>query len=1004
MIRRMAIILTLCLALTLTACSSGVVTDGTDGGAVYALPSQVTEPEDAATAIAARGGYAISAAVLHSGDSQSWLDTLYYLQQPTTVNLDVRDMDADGSLNLSGLDVLYLDVSLAEADNGGAVVSAVMDFAQSGGAVFLPNGLADMFPDDFLGISERVKLEDFPQDVTYPEGVGDLGDIQDVIRDYHTLLPHFSDGGAIYGRDYGYAFRASTAVPLALAGEYALYAVNAWGDGAVFIANPLLPTTFITSSFTMESADEDASHFASTTASCTQLLLSRWAAYQAKRIYGFSLDRVFGYFGSPSMSWELHFEEITGFENNSMATFAELAEAANQVSSFTLIRSTYRWFQRCETMAYLLGTGSGFEMDYYESAYSSGTHIDSGGQWLVWGSLEDAGSYFVEYPEYRLRMVPAAVDYNGDGLCDFFCGTEDGSVLYYENLGFTGLDGRLRLAEAQPVTGVDVSAYSAPAIMDVDGDGVMDIISGGGDGTIRWFRGDGTLTFTSMGTLITTGFYGQAIPSVGDANGDGIDDLVVGSDQGILLIYFGDGEGNFSHDSMSALSLLCSDSELGDWLSPTLADYDGDGITDILVGTFDGYIALLRGDGDSFVFDGYVTVQEMNYKGNNNIKFGNYCSPLLLDLDGDGTDDLICGYQEYGMAVPIDSPYFSLMDELQSQVDYAQEHDYYMGLHFYTNDYASSERESYELSTQLDTLALYGIDTENIGANQHTWHTSSFSGSQSMRSLWEAGLLWQSGFGSSGDSAPAPQVAAENVIALPFFLMADGEQTILIQNNSVLPYRNEWTDISAKYGMPTCVYYHCDLIYNSTQEAESYIDLLSDFQWSHGYNFMKEDQLMYATAAAYNLSVTVSADEGGNITIAPGYISDDFPLFDADAQSCSGLRVSFSEGLAASFTPEARVWKETDDGYALGLDGEVTLRRDGEAARHILQVNVPASVDATDGGAVIEFIGDGMMQAVVDGAAETSDEGWRVETRNGDTVFTKFGDPDTLHITYLGTD
>lgn len=988
------------------------------GCAAPAVPS-VQEPlpavrsvEDAMTALDARGGYHMQAAVLHCGDGGYWRETLEYLQQPLILNLEAVALDV--SEDFSKADVLYLDESLLSSPDWDSLSQKIMDFTANGGAVLVPNGLAQAFPADYLGAAGFEPLGSRWETLDLPEGLSELADLQELISDFHGLYQQFKDYEDLKSRDYGVAMVHGTAVPLALSrdGGLALYAVNRWGNGAVLFTSPLLPNGFVQGDFSMRKRDERQPAFAQTAASCNQLFLSEWAAYASKLRYGFALDRVFGYYGSPSMSWELHYEEITGFENDSMRKFCDLATAARQIPSFTLIRNSYWWFARVETMSYLLGTGGepAFEMDFRENAYSSGTHIDCGGEWLTRKWMENGGSYFDDHKEFRLRLSPCAFDYNGDGLEDFFCGGSDGSIVYYENLGMTGLDGRLKLSEPREVTDLSGAPirfdyYSAPAVLDVDGDGFPDLLAGGPDGNVHWYRGGGSLAFDPQGVLIETGFKGPCLSAVGDLDGDGVPDLAAGSEQAILLVYYGEKQGDavvFSYENMASLSRECADAELGHWLAPCITDYNEDGAADLLVGTFDGYLARLSGDGNRRLsFDGYLTTTEKNYKGNDRLKFGNFATPLLLDLDGDGVRDLLCGCQEYGMAYPIDSLYFPLRDELQRQIDYAREHDYYVGLHFYTNAHASEKREAYELDAHKRALAAYGLPTEDIGANQHTWYTSVNDPAQSMRSLWNAGLLWQSGYAGAGSSYIAPQTAAEAAVSLPFFLTDGGRRTLLMQNCSVLPYRDEsWSDLSGKYQIPVCVYYHCDLIYRSDQEARDYIGKLSAFQEKFGYNFNREDQLMRASAAAYNLTVDVSAKDGA-IEIVPGALSTDFPLYDGTAQNASGLRIDFAQGLERAFTVDARVWKETADGFALGLDGPVSLRPgapSGEA--HILQVNSPAGISRAKSGAAITFTESGMLQTAVSGEAATNDGGWTVDRYEDRTVFTKFGAAETLHIIY----
>ena len=432
-----------------------------------------------------------------------------------------------------------------------------------------------------------------------------------------------------------------------------------------------------------------------------------------------------------------------------------------------------------------------------------------------------------------------------------------------------------------------------------------------------------------------------------------------------------------------------------------MVDWSGDGIPDFALGTYDGYVALFlcAGDGD-YRFDRFITAEDMNYKGNSNLKFGHYCTPAFCDLNRDGSLDLLCGYEEYGMAYPIDNDYFPYRAELQAQVDAAVSSGWYVGLHFMTGYYYSADRERYEFARQIEAFETYGL-TGIKGANQHTWRMSVFDEAQSLESIWNAGLLWESGYAPSRSSYIAPQAAAENVIALPFYMMRDGRRTLLIQNCSVLAYKDEsWTDLSGRYGMPVLVYYHCDMIYKSDAGARKAAAQVAQFQDKFAYNFVKEDQLMYGIAAACNLAVTVQAHEGG-VTLSPLTIDPDTPLFSRDAQDAAGIRVEFTARLDGKVGTDAAVWTRTGSGLTLGLDRTVTLRpQAGPDGNHLLRVNTPADISVSETGAVIAFKENGMQQAAVQGGAVTEDAGWIAESRGGVTVFTAYEDAPVLHIQY----
>ena len=993
----------LCLVMLLSCCGCSL------GGDSTAFDGDPIGMADISAAIEQRGGYALRAAVLYDGSAQStaWETTLDYLRQPTVLGLSAEAVDVSAGYELGAFDLIFLDESLLSAAQLGDVIAAVTAFTENGGYVFLPNAFCSAFPAEYLGIEKIVPLKSYPARLQLPDVPGDLKALQTLIADYHNLYKDFADAKELRHMDYGCGVKVSTACPLVRRGSTALYTLNRCGRGAVLLANPLLPNAYSKGAFSL-AAEEGQTSFSNTTASCNQMFLSDFAAYVFQQIYGFALNRVFGAYGSPAMSWELHYEDITSIEHDSLGQFIPILKDHRQVPSLALVRDTYTWFEEAETLAYALNQGSAgefrFALDRDESAYSSGTHIAVDSQWLKLNELADGGSYFEDYPKESYRLTPCVLDYDGDGNPDAFCGSSDGCIYFFRGLGFSGTDGRLCMEKAQPVAGVSVSAYSAPALSDLDGDGYLDLVVGGVDGRLYCFKGQGDLNFTPQGVLLSAGAAGQCLPSFGDVNGDGVTDLALGSYAGTLNIYYGESNGSateFSSHRTADLSGLCADAELGKWLAPCLADVNGDGRTDLAVGTYDGYVAIfLCGENGEFGFDGFITAEDMNYKGNSNLKFGHFCTPAFCDLDGNGSPDLACGYEEYGMVYPIDNDYFPFRAQLQQQVDNAIANDYYIGVHFMSGTYFSADREAYELARHIEALRDYGVENPK-GANQHTWYMSSFDEAQSLLSIWNAGLMWESGYAPAKGTSTMPQYSAENVIAMPFYLMHDGERTLLVQNCSVLPYCGSyWTDISGKYGMPLLVYYHCDMIYKSDAGAKDAAAQVEEFQKKFGYNFVMEDQLMYGIAAAYNLTVDVQPADNG-FSIVPGAAETDFALFDEDYQSAAGVRIDFSCALTESAGTDAAVWTRDGTSLSIGLDRVVRVfGEDGSGENHILRVNTPADIELTGSGAVLSFQSCGMQQVAVSGKAETSDEGWSVETVDGSTVFTAYEKNPVLHLTF----
>lgn len=949
----------------------------------------------------------LNAAVLYDGQTAdgSWEDVLSRLEQPLLLNFSVVALDSGRIDALSGLDIIYADESLLTAENAAALAETLMNFVERGGALFLTNGFHSFFPKDFIGAAGFEKITGLPGGLKFPELGEDISELQQIIADFSKLYAQYPDSEARAQYDYGYGVTPGTATALVTAGGLALYTMNEYGAGQVFFTNPLLPNTADINGFSLVSRNDAQTALSNTTASCNQLLENAFASYVAKQRWGYSLYRVFGSFGRPSMAWELHYEEITGFQNDAGILFGELCREASQLPGYTLIRNTYWWFLRAESVSYLLGEksegGTAYAMDDYESAYSSGTHVVAGEEWLSLARIENAGSYFVDYEEYTQRAYPDVVDLDGDGLLDIICGSSDGKLYFYKGEGFhgpfkTGYREYLTDSRGRPLL---VESYSAPVAADVNGDGVLDLISGCADGKLYWFLGNGDLTFEYQGLLNNCLMPGQSLPAVGDLNGDGKRDLIVGSSGGEVTVWYGKSETALETAESLPLALPV---DLGGWLAPRVTDLDGDGKNDLAIGTADGYIARLLFRDGLPEFAGYLTLNEMNYKGNDYAKFGNNCVPCFADLNGDGIDDLIAGNLEYGLAYPIDSPYYPYYEQLQKSVDYITDNGFYLGVHFYTNEYASPERERAELNYHLSAMEeRYGVSFGVTGVNHHTWYSSTNTPVQSLLSAWKAGLLWNSGFSPARNGDKAPQVSAQNVISLPFFLTVDGERTILVQNCATLLYSDsEWTDISARYGMPVCIYYHCDFAYQSEEIARENIRTAEAFRRKHSYHFVGEDQLMLATAAAYNLGVSLENAAAG-VTIRPSALSTDFPLYQADYQNSCGLRISLGEKLASTaISVDADVWSREGNHIYASLNRPLTLRLGESAGARLRQVNLPAEVSLTASGAEIRFLDGDMMQATVAGSAETSSEGWKKETYDGLTVFTKYGAADTITITF----
>jgi outer membrane protein assembly factor BamB len=194
----------------------------------------------------------------------------------------------------------------------------------------------------------------------------------------------------------------------------------------------------------------------------------------------------------------------------------------------------------------------------------------------------------------------------------------------------------------------DDTIFASPAVADVTGDGVADVISGG-DSTaglpVDW-RGGMVRAVTGAGRVVWTFTTNDIIvssPSVGDIDNDGRQDVVFGA-------------GDYYHGS-DATSVFALDALTGrlKWRrstdgvtagSPALADIDGDGDLDVAIGTFNsnpqrpGDRPLPVVGGSVYALDGRNGRDLAGFPqaSRGGMVLG---SVVTADFDGDGAQDIL---------------------------------------------------------------------------------------------------------------------------------------------------------------------------------------------------------------------------------------------------------------------------------------------------------------------------------------------------------------------------
>ncbi|MFT4113003.1 FG-GAP-like repeat-containing protein [Silvibacterium sp.] len=237
-------------------------------------------------------------------------------------------------------------------------------------------------------------------------------------------------------------------------------------------------------------------------------------------------------------------------------------------------------------------------------------------------------------PGFPFLIVTSAgvqiTDLNGDGNPDLIADSMDtaGDTNIYAVLGEG--NGSFGTVTETPNAG-SASQY---VYADVTGDGVPDMILSDGPLSIWPGKGDGTFTHPGQGSLYVqdaTGIQGLALA---DFNGDGFTDIAsLGGDYKQLSLYTGNGKGSFDGaDTMvSSLDTLQSpfDIDLEDAI-----DVQGKGVTSPIFVDENGAIESALSDGKgNFTYKVGLTASQLTNLG--------YVQPVQADFNGDGLQDLL---------------------------------------------------------------------------------------------------------------------------------------------------------------------------------------------------------------------------------------------------------------------------------------------------------------------------------------------------------------------------
>jgi len=223
-------------------------------------------------------------------------------------------------------------------------------------------------------------------------------------------------------------------------------------------------------------------------------------------------------------------------------------------------------------------------------------------------------------------------DFDHDGDLDMVSGDWLGGFQYFQNQG-SASSPRYRLATAS-FSSLDAGSYSSPTFVHLNGDTLLDIVSGALDGRLFCYINIGT-GFTQNTTLLSTVDVGwMSAPAFVDIDNDGDLDLLVGAEDASLMQFFvNQGANVFVADN----GPIAGVTSVRDG-HPYFVDLDRDGDYDLLIGGSNGRLLFYENTGSTFVpawTRNDALVAEVTVRQN--------AAPGCADLDGDGKVDIVVG-------------------------------------------------------------------------------------------------------------------------------------------------------------------------------------------------------------------------------------------------------------------------------------------------------------------------------------------------------------------------